>query len=179
MTSLNDLKNNPMVLYPPVSGSIIHQSREPVIYLAGSMTGLLVERTWHQTIIEKLDFFGFEGKVYIPSRLDITTITDYTQAKKLEEEKNNLYMEERSFAVVYWGGDIHEPEALKHLLSLVWKSSHIKITERKRPLIFFGANEGSRALKEFDLLSRHTRIYYQLSQIANDVVDKVNLVAML
>lgn len=183
MSHLDDLKNNPMVLYPPLSGSIIRQSREPVIYLAGSMTGLLIgRRTWHQIMIDRLDHFGFQGKVYIPCRLDLPTMTDYTQEKNLEEEKNNLHIEESSFAVVYWCEDVHESHALKQLLSLVWKSAQPDYLRmrRKRPLyFFFGAQENSRALKEFDYLSHNTRIYSHISQIAGDVVDKVNLVALV
>ena len=178
MASLDDLRNHPMVLYPPVSEPIIWKSQDPVIFLAGSVTGIFIEKTWHSSMIEKLEHFGFEGKVYIPCRLDSNEILHYSRELNLQEDENNLYTEQRSFAIVYWGGGVHESVAIKHLLSLVWMSSDMKRSERKRPFFFFGANEGSRALKEFDALSRHMRIYSHLSQVASDIVDKVHLLAV-
>jgi hypothetical protein len=175
MASLDDLRNHPMVLYPPVSGDVEVHSQDHIMYLAGSTTGISTERTWHYSMLEMLDYFNFDGKVYIPCRLDDGEATHYSRELNNLKEENDLHVKSKSFAVVHWAEDTHKPADLQFLLELVWESGSLVHSSRKRPVIFFGAKEGSSALHDFDFLSHHIRIYSNLRQIASDAVDTTKL----
>jgi hypothetical protein len=173
MSSFDDLKNNPMVLYPPMSGDVKDHSRDHIIYLAGSTVGISTMRTWHYSILEMLDYFNFDGKVYIPFRLDAGESVMYSREENYQKNENDHHMKGRSFAVVYWSDDTHRPSDLQFLLELVWESGSTVHSRRKRPVIFFGAKEESPALHHFEYLSHHIRIYSNQRQLVSDVIDAV------
>jgi hypothetical protein len=167
------LIKNPMVVYPSLSGKISFDPSSLLITLVGATNGIFVNKTWHHTMLGYLSYFGYNGKVYIPSRLQADDLADCEPIQVAQEQISNKKAIAQSNLVIYWGTDLEYVGDIAELLDLVWNSAAIKATGTRFSRYLFGAQEDSNRYKDLQGISGHVRLYSQMSQLASDAVESV------
>lgn len=127
-SSLARLRNDPQVFWAPNEGPITFEMWEPIIVLCGPVQGMMFRKVWYCDALNYLKSAGFDGKVYLPCRLD-ADLGDYEDEANVNERKNNAEMLKTSDAVIYWQEptlDVDMLEFTNCFMGAITEVHHIK-----------------------------------------------------
>ncbi len=110
MTSPADyLRSQVNVVTPPTEGELNVRGMGSIISLRGTTSNLESGPNWHHYMVSALWNLGFEGKIYIPCRLD-ADMNDCNEELTQQEKKNNERAFEASSVQIFYQPEYERPE---------------------------------------------------------------------
>lgn len=153
------------ILFPPHRGKLPDDLPKPLIALLGPLHGIAIGHSWHTEMIAALRRNGYQGKLYIPVRID-ADIGEYTDRLNAQEDQNNLFAIKRSTKIIYWQPGAGDVDLTQYTLALSEQ-------QKRRGDVYFGSPDHCTLGRALAVISEEIPVYHNMHDLCASLMKIV------